>query len=85
MLVAGLDSITKGFQYIVGNVSLGNASASLFISAAVIFISLFALYFGMSENRKLKGNRALTWFFLHFFYLSALIVTLQGTFELFLH
>jgi hypothetical protein len=32
----------------------------------------------MSENPRPSDNRALAWFFSHFFYLSALIVTLQG-------
>jgi hypothetical protein len=59
-------------------VSLGSKGAGLIFSAVVIFTAFFALYFGMTENPRPSDNRALAWFFSHFFYLSALIVTLQG-------
>lgn len=79
ILGGGLDKITKGLQYIVGDTGLGVDGIGLFVSAAVIFISQFSLYFGSSGGkRKLSGNRLIIWFFAHFFYLSALIMTLQG-------
>ncbi|KAI5116749.1 hypothetical protein M0805_001607 [Coniferiporia weirii] len=78
ILGGGLDKITNGFQFIVGNVSISFESLGLIICAAVIFILLFTLYFGTSEGDKLGSKRALFLFFFHFFYLSALIVTLQG-------
>jgi hypothetical protein len=79
ILGGGLDKITTGFQYIIGNTGLAVDGIGLFVSAAVIFISQFSLYFGSpGERRKLKGNRSIAWFFSHFFYLAALIMTLQG-------
>ncbi|KAI5116748.1 hypothetical protein M0805_001606, partial [Coniferiporia weirii] len=78
ILGGGLDKITNGFQFIVGNVSISFESMGLIICAAVIFILLFTLYFGTSEGDKLGSKRALFLFFFHFFYLSALIVTLRG-------
>lgn len=76
ILGGGLDKITNGFQYIVGNVSLGIEITGLILCAAVIFILQFTLYFGTSD--RLGSRRALALFFFHYFYLSALIVTLQG-------
>ncbi|KAH8115896.1 hypothetical protein DFH11DRAFT_1245003 [Phellopilus nigrolimitatus] len=78
ILGGGLDKITQGFQYIVGNVSIGWESVGLILCAAMIFILLFTLYFGTSEGDKLGSRRALGLFFFHYFYLSALIITLQG-------
>lgn len=78
ILGGGLDRITNGFQYVVGNVSVGFEGASLIACAAIIFILLFTLYFGTSEGDKLGSRRALALFFFQYFYLSALIVTLQG-------
>ena len=78
ILGGGLDKITNGFQYIVGNVSIGFQSLGLLLCGVVIFILLFSLYFGSSEGDKLGSRRALAQFFFQFFYLSAVIVTLQG-------
>ncbi|KAI5116979.1 hypothetical protein M0805_001590 [Coniferiporia weirii] len=78
ILGGGLDKITNGFQFIVGNVSISYESMGLIVCAAVIFILLFTLYFGMSKDKDIKSGRALFLFFFHFLYLSALIVTLQG-------
>jgi hypothetical protein len=79
ILGGGLDKITTGFQFIVGNTGLAINGSGLFVSAAVIFLSQFSLYFGSpGGKRKLSGHRSLAWFFAHFFYLSALIMTLQG-------
>ena len=78
ILGAGLDKITDGFQYIVGNVSFRLESACLILGAAVIFILLFSLYFGTIAGDNLGSRRALGLFFFNFFYLCALIVTLQA-------
>ncbi|KAL5524151.1 hypothetical protein ACEPAG_8324 [Sanghuangporus baumii] len=78
ILGGGLDKITNGFQYIVGNVSLGLESLGLILCGVVIFALLFTLYFSSSEGDTLGSRRALALFFFQFFYLSALIVTLQG-------
>ncbi|KAI5116985.1 hypothetical protein M0805_001594 [Coniferiporia weirii] len=78
ILGGGLDKITNGFQFIVGNVSISFESMGLIICAAVIFILLYTLYFGMSKDDKISSRRALFLFFFQFLYLSALIVTLQG-------
>lgn len=86
ILGGGLDSITNGFQFIVGNMGLGVNGIGIFLSAALIFISQFSLYFGSpGGSRKLVGQRALMWFFAHFFYLVALILTLQGVYHSFRH
>jgi low temperature requirement protein LtrA len=78
-LGGGLDKITKGFQFIVGNTGLGIDGAGVFASAAVIIVAQFSLYFGAPGSmRRLRGHRALAWFFAHFFYLAALIMMLQG-------
>jgi hypothetical protein len=80
-----LDKITNTFQYIVGNVSIDGKGSGLIFSAMAIFTAQFMLYFGMirrlhSCGQKLEPSdrRSLIWFFSHYFYLSALIVTLQG-------
>jgi len=45
----------------------------------VIFATQFSLYFGSSGGEwKLSGHRSLFWLFTHFWYLAALILTLQG-------
>jgi len=79
ILGAGLDKITSGFQAIVGNTGLGANGIPLFGSAALIFIGYFSLYFGTpGSTRELGHKRALSWLFSQFFFLAALIVTLQG-------
>jgi hypothetical protein len=77
-LVVGLDKISNGFQTIVGNSARGGSGAGVIFSAGVIFISEFTLYFGIRKNPKTRNGRVLAWFFSHFFYLSAVVVTLQG-------
>lgn len=78
-ITAGLDKITSGFQAIVGNTGLGKDGIPVFVAAAVIFIGYFSLYFGTpGSTRELSNRRAITWFFCQFFFLAALIVTLQG-------
>ncbi|KAK7464155.1 hypothetical protein VKT23_006321 [Stygiomarasmius scandens] len=78
ILGGGLDKITNGFQYIVGNISMGWESLGLLICGVLIFILLFSLYFGSSEPEKVGNKRAISVFFFQFFYLAAVIVTLQG-------
>ena len=80
VLGSGLDKITSGFQFIVGNTGLGRDGIPIFIAAAAIFIGYFSLYFNTpGSKREIKSKRALSWFFSHFFFLAALIVTLQGS------
>ena len=78
ILGAGLDKITNGFQYIVGNILLGLGSLALILGAAIIFILIFTLYFSTSGGDNVGNRRALASFFFQFFFLSSLIVTLQG-------
>ncbi|KAL5476702.1 hypothetical protein ACEPAI_2888 [Sanghuangporus weigelae] len=78
ILGGGLDKITNGFQYIVGNVSISGESIGLIFCGVLIVILLFTLYFGTSDGDKLGSRRALALFFFNYFFLSALIVTLQG-------
>ena len=78
ILGGGLDKITNGFQYIVGNISLGPGYLTLILCAAIIFILIFTLYFSTSGGDNVGNRRALASFFFQFFFLSSLIVTLQG-------
>jgi hypothetical protein len=78
---AGLDKITNTFQHIFGNVRFDSKGVAIIFCAVVIFAAQFSLYFGTSEKPRESDNRTLAWFFSHFFYLSALIVTLQGEYE----
>ncbi|KIM71618.1 hypothetical protein PILCRDRAFT_751872 [Piloderma croceum F 1598] len=79
ILGAGLDKITSGFQTIVGNAGLGGDGIPILVSAAIIFIGFFSLFFGTpGSTRELGHNRALAWFLSQFFFLAALIVALQG-------
>lgn len=83
LCIEGLDQVTSGFQFIVGNDSTGSAGVGLIISGAVIFLSQFALYFGMRTDETFKGRgplfkTILPWFFAHYLLLSSLIVLMQG-------
>lgn len=79
ILGSGLDRITSGFKTIVGNTGLGQDGIPLFVATAVIFIGYFSLYFGTpGSTRELGKRRTLLWFFSQFFFLAAMIVTLQG-------
>ena len=79
VLGSGLDKITSGFQFIVGSTGLGRDGIPIFVAAAVIFIGYFSLYFNTpGSKREIRSRRALSWFFSQFFFLAALIVTLQG-------
>ena len=78
ILGGGLDKITNGFQYIVGNISLEPRSIALLFCAAIIFILIFTLYFSTSGGDRVDNRRILASFFFEFFFLSSLIVTLQG-------
>ncbi|KAK7448525.1 hypothetical protein VKT23_013788 [Stygiomarasmius scandens] len=75
-LGGGLDMITEGFQFIVGNV--WNESFELIFCGVVVFLLLFSLYFGTGEPGKLSSRRSISLLFFQFFYLAAIIVTLQG-------
>ncbi|KAK7453192.1 hypothetical protein VKT23_011873 [Stygiomarasmius scandens] len=78
ILGGGLDKITNGFQFIIGNVSFGWQSLGLIFCAVMIFLLLFSLYFSTSEPEEHGNMRVIISFFFMFFYLSAIIVTLQG-------
>ena len=78
ILGGGLDKITDGFRYIVGNVSVEFKNLGLLLCGMVIVILLSSLYFSSSEGDQLGNRRVLARFFFQFFYLSAIIVTLQG-------
>ena len=78
ILGSSLDKITNGFQYIVGNILLGLGSLALILGAAIIFILIFTLYFSITVDDKASNRRILASFFFEFFFLSFLIVTLQG-------
>ena len=85
----GLDKITEGFQLIAGNVSLSKTGVWLTLSAAVIFIAQFSLYFEMRKGNNITKShrkqtfcrRILAWFFFQFLFNAALIIMLQGEFS----
>ena len=80
ILGAGLDKITGGFKSVVGNGGLKSDGVPIFIASSVIFIALFSLYFQTpGSSDRLGRKRLLTWFFSHFLFFSALIITLQGS------
>ncbi|KZS89234.1 hypothetical protein SISNIDRAFT_458965 [Sistotremastrum niveocremeum HHB9708] len=82
ILGAGLDRITNKFQYIVGYVGFGPQSVGVIISAGVIIVGIFSLYFG-SESNTFRGDRGdhgvLFWFFMHFPFMATLILMLQAS------
>jgi hypothetical protein len=83
ILGQGLDVITNGFQFIVGNVSFGWGSLGVIFCGVAIFLLIFSLYFnssvpGAQTTPGSAHNRALGAFFFQFFFLAAVIVTLQG-------
>ncbi|KAK7444023.1 hypothetical protein VKT23_015418 [Stygiomarasmius scandens] len=75
----GLDRITNGFQYVVGNFRFTWLSLGVICCAVVIFLLMFSLYFGTSApaTHGMSNNRIISGFFFQFFHLSAVIVTLQ--------
>jgi len=86
ILGAGLDNITQGFHFMVGNLSFGPHRIGVIFCASIIFILLFTLHFTTVPDRNrtdvrdetLKRRRDLALFFFTFFYLAAVIITLQG-------
>lgn len=86
ILGAGLDNITQGFHFMVGNLSFGPHRIGVIFCASVIFILLFTLHFTTIPDRNradvrdegVRRRRDLGLFFFGFFYLSAVIITLQG-------
>ncbi|THU87391.1 hypothetical protein K435DRAFT_867353 [Dendrothele bispora CBS 962.96] len=78
ILGGGLDKITNGFQFIIGNITFGTESIGLIICGVAAFLLLFTLYFGTPEPEKVGSYRSISLFFFQFVYLAAIIVTLQG-------
>ena len=83
VLGGGLDNITKGFHYMVGNLSFGAHRIGVIFCCSLIFILLFTLHFttipDLSEPKKdERRKRDLAIFFSGFFYLAAVVITLQG-------
>lgn len=78
-----MDKITNSFRYVVGTVGFGPRSVAVLLSVAIIVIGLFASYFAVTGELHGSNNRLLTWFFLHFPFLAAMIVVLQGELSLY--
>ncbi|TCD65037.1 hypothetical protein EIP91_003316 [Steccherinum ochraceum] len=84
ILGAGLDNMTDNFHFMVGNVSFGTHRIFIIICAGLNIIFLFTLHYtnfktiSEKSNSKTKRRRVLASFVLNFFYLCALVVTLQG-------
>jgi hypothetical protein len=77
----GLDKITRGFQFIAGNVSVGSMGSVSIICAAIIFITLLSSHFTLHKTTTRPSHwQTLTWFITNFLYLSAVILTLQGVY-----
>jgi hypothetical protein len=76
----GLDKITGGFQRIAGNVSVNGQAVGIIIAAGVIFVTQLTLNFNLHKRIKLRMQykHVLVWYFVFFFYITALILTLQG-------
>ncbi|KAK7450606.1 hypothetical protein VKT23_012916 [Stygiomarasmius scandens] len=56
ILGGGLDNITNGFQFTVGNVSFEWKSLGLIFGGVVIFLLLFSLYFSTAEPESVTGE-----------------------------
>ncbi|KAH8078062.1 hypothetical protein BXZ70DRAFT_690236 [Cristinia sonorae] len=86
VLGGGLDSITSGFHFMIGNLSFGTHRVGIVLCSSIIFILLFTLHFTSIPDRDrldvrgegVKRRRDLGLFFFGFFYLSAVVITLQG-------
>lgn len=84
ILGAGLDNMTDNFHFMVGNLSFGTHRFFIIICAGLNIIFLFTLHYtnfktiSEKRNSKTKRRRVLASFVLYFFYLCALVVTLQG-------
>ncbi|TCD65639.1 hypothetical protein EIP91_002407 [Steccherinum ochraceum] len=57
ILGAGLDKITEGFHYLVGNPAFGPRRVGVIFSAGLIFICLFSLYFTKVRGRPLSSEQ----------------------------
>ncbi|KDQ49926.1 hypothetical protein JAAARDRAFT_613920 [Jaapia argillacea MUCL 33604] len=80
ILGTGLTQITGSFKYVVGAVGFSIREIAVIVSAAIIIIGEFSLYFRNNwKNWSEKSDtRTLLWFFWHYFYLATLILTLQA-------
>ncbi|TCD69104.1 hypothetical protein EIP91_008746 [Steccherinum ochraceum] len=86
ILGGGLDNITQGFHFMVGNLSFGAHRIGVIFCASVIFILLFTLHFTTIPDPERedvrdegeKRRRDLGLFFFEFVYLCAVVITLQG-------
>lgn len=79
VLGVGLVKITNGLQYFVqGAAPIGSHNALQISCAAVIYILHFVSYFRPSRKKAYGCQMELGHFFFHFFFLSSLLITLQG-------
>ncbi|TCD65038.1 hypothetical protein EIP91_003317 [Steccherinum ochraceum] len=86
ILGGGLDNITQGFHFMVGNLSFGPHRVAVIFCASLIFILLFTLHFTTIPDPEradvrddgVRRRRDLGLFFFGFFYLCAVVITLQG-------
>ncbi|TCD69115.1 hypothetical protein EIP91_008757 [Steccherinum ochraceum] len=86
ILGGGLDNLTQGFHFMVGNLSFGVHRIGVIFCSCIVFILLFTLHFTVipAKNRddirdkNTKRKRDLGLFFFEFFYLCAVVITLQG-------
>ena len=93
ILGGGLDNITQGFHFMVGNLSFGPHRIGVVFCASIVFVSFFTLHFttipdpgkpsthdnpGTDDEGASQRKRDLGLFFFEFFYLAAVVITLQG-------
>ena len=80
--LVGLNQITGSFKYVVGAVGFTVHGVMVMISSAAIIILHVALYFRNNLHTWTGANRTYLWFFSHYLYLAALMLTLHCMFNL---
>ncbi|TCD65036.1 hypothetical protein EIP91_003315 [Steccherinum ochraceum] len=91
ILGVGLDKLTNQFRFLIGNVAFGPHRFFTIFCAGLTIILLFTLHYTnlkiaediRREERATRRLRVLTSFLFNFFYLCALVVTIQGMIALF--
>ena len=77
-----LQWIINGFGFAVNDFSLRSTVAGQILCGAIIFVSMFALYF-TSPKTTSGDKRSIVIVFSHLFYLASLVLTLKGNLGLF--
>ena len=62
----------------IGNFAFEARNVGLILCVVIVFIAQFTLYFTMSVSAPQGNKRVLVVFFMHYIYLSGLIILLRG-------